>query len=193
MLSREDLQRLIHRPASSNPVLSVYLDMRVNSDNKRTYAIFLNQQRSRLLATGGVAGQRPLREALDLVDSWNDTSFDEANKGVALFLEAGGDFFEAYQVPVPVENRLEIGDRPFVGPLVRLLDENPSRMLVVVAKEMMRMVAVEFGVPVEERELRPDVIDAPHDVWSDVELGLQAAGAKLVALLLTHGHWGSYR
>ena len=65
---------------------------------------------------------------------------------------------------MPVENRLEIGDRPFVGPLVRLLDENHSRMLVVVAKEMMRMVAVEFGVPVEERELRPDVIDAPHDV-----------------------------
>ena len=170
MLSREDLQRLIHRPASDQQVLSVYLDMSVNSDNKRTYGVFLSQQRSRLLATGGVAGQRPLRDALDLIDSWTDTGFDEANKGVALFLEAGSDYFEAYQFPVPVENRLEIGDRPVVGPLVRLMDENPRRLLVVIGKETMRMVAVDFGVPAAERELRPEAIDSAHDVqrggWS---------------------------
>lgn len=33
------------------------------------------------------------------------------------------------------------------------------------------------------------LIDAPHDVWADVEPLLEQTGCTLVALLITHGHW----
>lgn len=33
------------------------------------------------------------------------------------------------------------------------------------------------------------LIDAPHDVWRDVNQILTASNCRLVALLLTHGHW----
>lgn len=33
------------------------------------------------------------------------------------------------------------------------------------------------------------LIDAPHGVWDEVEPLLRASGARLVALLITHGHW----
>ena len=42
---------------------------------------------------------------------------------------------------------------------------------------------------VDEARREAVLIDAPHDVWKEVELGLLAARARLVALLLTHGHW----
>lgn len=36
---------------------------------------------------------------------------------------------------------------------------------------------------------RAVLVDAPHGVWEEVEPALAEAGAKLEALLLTHGHW----
>ena len=33
------------------------------------------------------------------------------------------------------------------------------------------------------------LVDAPHDVWPEVQALLHKTGCKLVALLITHGHW----
>ncbi|HLP06550.1 MAG TPA: MBL fold metallo-hydrolase [Opitutaceae bacterium] len=33
------------------------------------------------------------------------------------------------------------------------------------------------------------LVDAPHDVWPEVQQLLRKNGCKLVALLVTHGHW----
>ncbi len=33
------------------------------------------------------------------------------------------------------------------------------------------------------------LVDAPHDVWPTVQRLLEKTGCKLVALLVTHGHW----
>jgi glyoxylase-like metal-dependent hydrolase (beta-lactamase superfamily II) len=33
------------------------------------------------------------------------------------------------------------------------------------------------------------LVDAPHDVWPEVEPILRRTGCQLVALLITHGHW----
>ena len=52
MISRGDLERLMHREDGDHQILSVFLDMSVNSDNKRTYQIFLNQKKSQFDAPG---------------------------------------------------------------------------------------------------------------------------------------------
>jgi hypothetical protein len=46
MISKHDLERLLNRPEGEHPVLSLFLDMSVNSDNKRTHQVFLNQRRA---------------------------------------------------------------------------------------------------------------------------------------------------
>lgn len=33
------------------------------------------------------------------------------------------------------------------------------------------------------------LVDAPHDVWPQVQTLLRQSGCRLVALLITHGHW----
>jgi hydroxyacylglutathione hydrolase len=33
------------------------------------------------------------------------------------------------------------------------------------------------------------LVDAPHGVWDEIEPLLQQSGCRLVALLITHGHW----
>jgi peptide chain release factor subunit 1 len=162
MFTRANLQRLIQRPVSDNPILSVYLDMSVTSDNKRTYGVFLNQQRSRFADADRY--REEIANAFDLVEGWVETGFDKANKGVALFLEIGGDGFESFQFPVAVECRVELGERPIIAPLARLLDEHQRHVVIVVDREHIRLLKVVFGTVQEEKEIRPDAIDTPHDV-----------------------------
>jgi hydroxyacylglutathione hydrolase len=33
------------------------------------------------------------------------------------------------------------------------------------------------------------LVDAPHGVWDEIEPLLQSSGCRLIALLITHGHW----
>src|SRR5690606_34145389 len=125
MISRGDLERLLHREDGDHRVLSVFLDMSVNSDNKRTHQIFLNQKRSQFEE---LQSEKPghhnavLSEALARVERWLENDFEEGNRGVVLYSEVGGDWFEALQFPVPVQNRFVISDRPAIAPLAQVLE-----------------------------------------------------------------------
>ena len=48
MISRQDLERLVQRQNGDSPVLSLFLDMSVDSNNKRNHGVFLNQKRAEL-------------------------------------------------------------------------------------------------------------------------------------------------
>lgn len=167
MISRSDLQRLIERPADDQPVLSIFLDMSVNSDNKRTYSIFLREQRSRFAELDSDRDKHhreALGEALARVDRWIDESFEPTNKGVAIYASVGGEWFQAFQVPVPVENRFEIAERAIVGPLSRVLEEQRRHAIVMVDREHMRYIDVVMGVAQHEHTMEPDALPTKHDV-----------------------------
>ena len=95
MITKQHLESLIEREESGRPVVSLFLDMSVNSNNKRTHQVYLNQKRAQfeeLLAyfpSPGVLNERmwifvakglttgpPAREANEeienLVISWDE-------------------------------------------------------------------------------------------------------------------------
>ena len=41
-----DIQDLLQRETHGKPIVSIFLDLSVNSDNKRTHGVFLNRQRT---------------------------------------------------------------------------------------------------------------------------------------------------
>src|SRR5512141_1470624 len=101
MVSRDDVQRLIHREYAGRKVISLFLDMSVNSDNKRTYAVFISKQKSRFAELDSDREANPraaLGEAFSRIERWIDDNFDEANKGIAIYAEIGGSWIEGYQL-----------------------------------------------------------------------------------------------
>lgn len=167
MISREDIQRLIHRPPSGHPIVSVFLDMSVNSNNKRTYGIFLAKRRSahpELDSDRAGHHREALGAAFERIEHWVADEFDPANKGAAIYAELGGDWFEGLEVPVPLENRLVIEDRPVVGPLAEVVERYHHHGVVLVDRERLRMFSVYLGEPTHEHEVRGDPYPAPHDV-----------------------------
>ena len=167
MISRDDLQRLIDRPDSDDGIVTVYLDMSVNKNQKRTYQVYLNQKKAEFpeLDSDRPGHHRePLGAAFDRLETWLASSYDESKKGVAFFTDLSGDWTEVHQVSVPLANRLEIHHRPVVGPLVEVLERYHHHGVVVVDREHLRLMSLFLDQTLNEREVETEPYPAPHDV-----------------------------
>jgi len=167
MISANDIQRLLQYDSNGRNILSLFLDMSVASDNKRTYQVFLNKERSRfseLESDRDRHHREPLGEAFARVERWLETGFDPTSKGVALFAEIGGDWFEAFQLPIPVRNRLDIADHPIIAPLSEVLHQHPRYGIIIVDREHLRLISSQMNVIGEDYRMEPDALPIPHDV-----------------------------
>jgi peptide subunit release factor 1 (eRF1) len=167
MISRHDLERLIGREGNDRPVLSLFLDMSVNSDNKRTHNVFLNQKRaefSELQSDRPNHHREPVGEVFERVQEWLDNEFEEENRGVVIYTELGGDWFEALQFPVPVSNRMVIDERPVVAPLAQVLESYHHHGVVLLDREHVRILSVYLGSLLDEIEVHGEPIPTNHDV-----------------------------
>jgi peptide subunit release factor 1 (eRF1) len=167
MISKQDLERLLAREDGTGKVLSVFLDMSVNSDNKRTHGVFLNQKRSQFeeLESGRDGHHTSAIEAaFQRVERWIRDEFSEENRGVAIYLELGGDWFEALQFPVPVPNRMVLDDRPAIAPLAQVLESYDHHGVILLDREHVRILSVYLGTLLDEIEVAGNPWPSPSDV-----------------------------
>jgi hypothetical protein len=167
MISRQDIQRLLHHADSRAPILTVFLDMDVNEENKRTYRIFLAQQRTEYVGLAGDREAHPrdsISAAFDRVQEWIDEEFDVANKGAAIYTAIGGEWLEGLQFPVSVPNRIMVGPQPAIGPLAQILGRPQHYGVIVVERESLRMIDVQFGVAQSEYKVKTSAYPTPGDV-----------------------------
>jgi peptide chain release factor subunit 1 len=174
MISTQDLERLIEREANGKSIVSLFLDMSVDNNNKRKHHVFLSQNRDRFEELNG---NRPISTGngheqahggiFEQVHAWIDESFDEENRGVVIYAEVGGDWFEALQFPVAVQNRMVVSDRPVVGPLAQVLHAYDHYGVILLDREHVRILSVYLGTLLDEISFRGD----PLPVKSDVQAG----------------------
>jgi peptide subunit release factor 1 (eRF1) len=167
MISTQEIQRLIQRESNGREILSLFLDMSVNSDNKRTHNIFLSKEKAafaELQSDRERHHREPLGELFSRIERWIDEDYDPMNHGVAIYAEVGGDWFEAFQFPAPVQNRLQILPDPVIGPLTQIVGGHPRYGIIIVDREHLRLVSVHMGKIDEDYKVEPDAIPTPHDV-----------------------------
>jgi peptide chain release factor subunit 1 len=169
MISRDQVQRLIERPSNGRTILSTFLDMSVNSDNKRTYHVFLNKEKAshqELDSDREGKHREALGYAFARLERWIDTNFEESNRGLAVYVELDGDWLQGYQFPLPVRNRFTLDTRPVVGPLVELVTRYRHHGVVLVDRENLRLLSFYLDQAMHEREVKTEPFPAPHDVKS---------------------------
>jgi peptide chain release factor subunit 1 len=174
MISTQDLERLIERQDGGRKIVSLFLDMSVDSNNKRKHDVFLWQNRSRFeelegnrpIHTGN-GGEQGVGGLFERVQGWLEDGFDEENRGVVIYAEVGGDWFETLQFPVPVQNRMVVADRPVVGPLAQVLHAYDHYGVILLDREHVRILSVYLGTLLDELTFRGE----PLPTRSDVQAG----------------------
>jgi len=163
MPAQQDLlDRLAAFPATTLPVISLYLNTEPDQHGKDEIDRFLRRE---LPARGNTfAPHTPERESYDRdverVWQWVGEELRPASNGVAIFACAGeGDFFEAVQLDVPVsEHRLYVYHQPQLYELARLTDAYRRYAAVVADSREARIFVFALGTTVERHE-----IESPTD------------------------------
>ena len=155
-----------HTP--TNPVLSLYLDMSVDSNNKRTYQTFINKQRSKfpqLDSDRDSHHREALGEVMTRAEEWLANEFDTQCKGAIIFAEIGGDWFHTISFPRPLQNRLEIGPQAVLGPLRGALANEKRYVIMTIDREHLHLISYYMGRVEDDRMIAPEV-ESPrnHDV-----------------------------
>ncbi|HET7231777.1 MAG TPA: Vms1/Ankzf1 family peptidyl-tRNA hydrolase [Longimicrobium sp.] len=167
MITKQDLERLINREESGRPVVSLFLDMSVNQNNKRTHQIFLSQKRAQfgeLQSEWMTEHEEGVESLWDRVQGWLNDGYEEANAGVVIYAEVGGEWFEALQTRAPLQNRLIVAPRPVVAPLAQVLEGYRHYGVVLTDREHVRLLSVYQGTVLDQVERRGDPLPPPHDV-----------------------------
>jgi peptide chain release factor subunit 1 len=148
-------------------MISLFLDMSVNQNNKRNWDVFLSQKRAQLEETEPellTREQPAIDELAARIRGWIADGFEQSNRGVVIYAEIGGDYFEAMQFPVPVQNRLVVADRPVIGPLAQVLESYHHHGVILLDREHVRILSVYLGTLLDEIELHGDPLPVPSHV-----------------------------
>lgn len=135
-LPNQLLDRLLSFEPTPAPVISLYLDARVNENGQRTFMPFVRKQLNERVKTYDVQSEerQSFEEDFVRIMRYLEHEVSDSVQGVAVFAcSAAKDWFEVGDFEAPFErNRVFVSDRPHVYPLARLIDQY-RRYAVVLA------------------------------------------------------------
>ncbi|HEU4432826.1 MAG TPA: Vms1/Ankzf1 family peptidyl-tRNA hydrolase [Pyrinomonadaceae bacterium] len=139
------------------PVISLYLDARVNEHGKRVFLPFVRKQLSERLKTYPVGSEEraSMEEDFVRIMRYLEDGVREPTQGVAVFAcSALDDYFQVGQFEAPFErNRLVVSERPHVYPLARLIDQYRRYAVVLADTNRAQIFVFAAGRAVEQDEI----------------------------------------
>ena len=88
---------------------------------------------------------------------------EEAGRGRALFAALSGAWLIRVSAQLPLPNRVVLDRTPFIHPLLELLDEGGPVGVVLASRGQARLLEWRLGGLTALRELRANVVEAPHE------------------------------
>jgi peptide chain release factor subunit 1 len=149
------LEKLLEFESVSAPVISLYLDARVDQNGKRNFLPFVRKQLNERAKTydNNTPERQSFDEDLVRIMRYLDEGIKTTANGVAIFACAGhNDFFEVGEFEAPFErNRVFMSDRPHVYPLARMVDQYRRYAVVLADTNRAHLFVFAAGRAVEEQ------------------------------------------
>jgi stalled ribosome rescue protein Dom34 len=151
------LDSLLTFGAIPAPVISLYLDARVNGHGKRVFLPFVRKQLSERLKSYPAQSEERASVEEDFVRivRYLEEGVRDPTQGVALFAcSALDDYFQVGQFEAHFErNRLIVSERPHVYPLARLIDQYRSYAAVLADTNRAQIFVFAAGRAVQQDDI----------------------------------------
>jgi peptide chain release factor subunit 1 len=145
MISDKELQALAAYEPTETPVVSLYLNVDPAQRTTDGYKL-------RLRGLLKDASRPDLARDLEAIEKYFEHEYDWSGKGVVLFSNQSDRFWRSYPIAVPLpRSQLEIGPKPFIRPLVHLLDTYGSYGVVAVDRQGARLFHIHLGQLLDTR------------------------------------------
>lgn len=152
------MERLLNFEPTPAPVISLYLDTRVNETGQRTFMPFVRKQLNERIKSYDVRSEE--RQSIDedfvRITRYLESEIPASVQGLAIFAcSAANDWFEVGYFEAPFErNRLFVSDRPHLYPLARLIDQYRRYAVVLADTNRAQIFVFATGRAVDRQELQ---------------------------------------
>ncbi|HKR12744.1 MAG TPA: Vms1/Ankzf1 family peptidyl-tRNA hydrolase [Pyrinomonadaceae bacterium] len=151
------MDNLLNFGAIPAPVISLYLDARVNEHGKRNFMPFVRKQLSERVKTYPVNSEEreSLEEDFVRIMRYLEDGIREPTQGIALFACAAlDDYFQVGQFEAPFQrNRLLVSERPHLYPLARLIEQYRHYAVVLTDTNRAQIFVFAAGRAVEREDI----------------------------------------
>ncbi len=146
MIGNKDLRELATFTGFKAPVTSVYLDTDLSKQLKDQAKLVLRD----LLEKARDEGAHD--EDLQRITRYVDFEYDWQGRGLIVFSCQADGLWRPVPVPVPLKTQVYVGDKAYLKPLAKLLDQYAPYGVVLVDQEGGRMFLVDMGGVVRQEE-----------------------------------------
>lgn len=151
------LERLLNFEPTPAPVISLYLDARVDQHGQQTFLPFVRKQLTERIKTYDNQSEERLSLEEDFVRiaRYFEGEIPASVQGLAIFTcSAASDWFEVGQFDVAFErNRLVVSDRPHLYPLARLIDQYRRYAVVLADRNRAQIFVFAAGRAVDRKAI----------------------------------------
>jgi len=148
MISEQAVQELVNFHSDDVPTLSLYLNVDPHRRTREKYKLALR----RLLEE---AAGRAAPEDIARVEQYIDLEYNWQGRAVACFSCQAKGFWHAFSLLVPREDLVFVGDRPYIKPLIDLMERYA---VALVNREGARLFVFHMGALREATELEGEDI-----------------------------------
>jgi stalled ribosome rescue protein Dom34 len=152
------LDRLLNFEPTPAPVISLYLDARVNEHGQRTFMPFVRKQLNERVKSYEVQSEerQSFEEDFVRIMRYLEHEVSDTVQGLAVFAcSAANDWFEVGDFEAPFErNRVFISDRPHVYPLARLTDQYRRYAVVLADTNRAQIFVFAAGRALDRQEVQ---------------------------------------
>jgi peptide chain release factor subunit 1 len=160
-----DLEALAAFHSDVYPVISLYLDVRPEERQgekvRAKLKHLIDEVKRRPVTRSTKQRRRAFQHEAERLLAWFESEYDRTGRGLAIFTANEPGLWRSFRLPVPVRDRLIIADRPYLRPLMTLVDEFERYLLLLVDKQTARLFVVYLGEIEEYTELMDELVPRP--------------------------------
>ncbi len=175
MITTEQVEQLRSFESPTFPVVTLYLDTDPTRVEKRGYVIaakdILRELERKL---EDPPKRKAYQEDVASILYFLESETNPNARGLAIFSCKAQGLWQVYRLPVSVQNKGYLGPRPYLSPLLDVLDEYERYAVVLLDKEKVKLFTVYLG-EIEERQLEADMMPKKHKQGGWSEVGYQRA------------------
>ncbi len=159
----QKVRELISMDTKDSPVVSLYLNVDGKLYPKKEYEIVLKgliKEKKEEMERLEVEREKRLMIEKELQDTLNFViqKFErKGTKGLVFFSSRNAGLWELFNLPVPVRNMMVVDSRPFIKPLLFLMDGYHRFGMVILDRDASRIFHYYMGILSEESHMLSDV------------------------------------
>ncbi|MBG0771760.1 MAG: hypothetical protein H0S82_08625, partial [Anaerolineaceae bacterium] len=177
MFSEKDLQSLLDYSTEGGQVLSLYLNTDPGDRSAEATQLVLKQYLKAI----------DLPEDVRAIEQYMNLTYDWTSKGLVIFSQQGGKaLFKVFKFNLPVWDKVSVGERPLLRPLLRLMDAFSGWGIALADSQKVCLFSFDLG-EVEEKKvvLGDDIKQVKHGGGTAVtgRMGGTGAGSSVDNLI----------